>query len=592
MIVLAKQKYYAVKVGKETGIYKTWPECQKQVSGYPSAKYKSFDTLMEAEEYIGECKSFENVGVNQEDGVTILIGGAYQEETELNSYVILMNRDKKYRLEYGRVSDCEKDFKTFLGEMTGVVKTFEIAYELKDELKKATICHQNDEIRKWCIGETKPNTPLSKRLHEMYQDCIKFFQIEFSSIQSPEQQDQINQIAKYALDNDTLSIINNVHYHECNSHTTVALENIKGLNISPSKCIEIINETCKNLQIEMCIKNDIDVKTDKHIVINFNKNYLSSEIHIHTTKDGLTLDVIRGKNLELNFLIIKELDSKYNIGKVEEKKYSYANLTDDQLREVLDNLLMFKEDPNYEFTENKNVADHIKSSFTIKSKTSNEKVYIYIYTNNKLEIRGIKYLLWEDVCYIVEKSIGVTLNDIIGRMNVGVDLNFHIDEVDRCDEDLHKDLGDDLINFLYSYDYDVILSVKCSFDAKVKVRDYGIYIDPLAKAFEGYFKKVLLHMKIVQTEKEMNSPRWTLACVFEDDCTLKNDLHSLLNHDIIIRQKQINVLSSMCDFMWTIRNRINHSGPKGTITYNNYELGLLKYSQIIKLIKDSFKILF
>jgi len=42
-------KFYAVKKGKTPGIYKTWPDCQKQVKGFSGAVYKSFTSLEEAE---------------------------------------------------------------------------------------------------------------------------------------------------------------------------------------------------------------------------------------------------------------------------------------------------------------------------------------------------------------------------------------------------------------------------------------------------------------------------------------------------------------------------------------------------------------
>ena len=43
------KKYYVVWKGKETGIFSDWDSCNKQVSGFPGAKYKSFKTLKEAE---------------------------------------------------------------------------------------------------------------------------------------------------------------------------------------------------------------------------------------------------------------------------------------------------------------------------------------------------------------------------------------------------------------------------------------------------------------------------------------------------------------------------------------------------------------
>ncbi|MBN7274709.1 RNase HI [Ligilactobacillus pobuzihii] len=45
-------KFYAVAKGKKTGIFTSWPECQRQVSGYAGAKYKSFKTQAEALQWL------------------------------------------------------------------------------------------------------------------------------------------------------------------------------------------------------------------------------------------------------------------------------------------------------------------------------------------------------------------------------------------------------------------------------------------------------------------------------------------------------------------------------------------------------------
>lgn len=47
---MAKKKYYVVWIGRQTGIFETWQDCQKQISGYPKAVYKSFKTRALAEQ--------------------------------------------------------------------------------------------------------------------------------------------------------------------------------------------------------------------------------------------------------------------------------------------------------------------------------------------------------------------------------------------------------------------------------------------------------------------------------------------------------------------------------------------------------------
>ncbi len=46
---MAKQKFYVVWKGKIPGIYTSWEACQKQISGFKDAQYKSFKTKEAAE---------------------------------------------------------------------------------------------------------------------------------------------------------------------------------------------------------------------------------------------------------------------------------------------------------------------------------------------------------------------------------------------------------------------------------------------------------------------------------------------------------------------------------------------------------------
>ena len=43
-----KPKFYVVWQGREPGVYSSWDACQKQISGFSGAKYKSFDTMAKA----------------------------------------------------------------------------------------------------------------------------------------------------------------------------------------------------------------------------------------------------------------------------------------------------------------------------------------------------------------------------------------------------------------------------------------------------------------------------------------------------------------------------------------------------------------
>jgi len=46
---MAKQKFYVVWKGHQSGIFTSWAECEKQIKGYEFALYKSFDNLETAQ---------------------------------------------------------------------------------------------------------------------------------------------------------------------------------------------------------------------------------------------------------------------------------------------------------------------------------------------------------------------------------------------------------------------------------------------------------------------------------------------------------------------------------------------------------------
>lgn len=47
-----KKKYYAVKVGRQTGVFTSWADCEAQVKGFAGAEFKSFATEAEAQAFV------------------------------------------------------------------------------------------------------------------------------------------------------------------------------------------------------------------------------------------------------------------------------------------------------------------------------------------------------------------------------------------------------------------------------------------------------------------------------------------------------------------------------------------------------------
>lgn len=56
-------KYYAVRKGQHPGIYTSWPEAQKEVSGFSGAEFKGFNSELEARQFMGETTRSANDGM-------------------------------------------------------------------------------------------------------------------------------------------------------------------------------------------------------------------------------------------------------------------------------------------------------------------------------------------------------------------------------------------------------------------------------------------------------------------------------------------------------------------------------------------------
>ena len=58
---MAKQKFYAVRVGRTPGIYQTWNQAEEQIKGFSGAEHKTFFTEKEAIKYLSFEETKESI---------------------------------------------------------------------------------------------------------------------------------------------------------------------------------------------------------------------------------------------------------------------------------------------------------------------------------------------------------------------------------------------------------------------------------------------------------------------------------------------------------------------------------------------------
>lgn len=185
---MAPKKTYAVRRGRETGLFQTWADCQKQIMGFSGAEYKSFKTLKEAEDYLaGAVKEKPSEVFTTDDGnpstdvIVAYVDGSYDVKTHRygSGLVILWKGQKQTFSFMGDVPQLAQ-MRNVAGEIVGAQKAMEFAVENK--AKKLIIYYDYEGIEKWCTGAWKAKKEGTQMYVRAYEALKKQVIIEFVKV--------------------------------------------------------------------------------------------------------------------------------------------------------------------------------------------------------------------------------------------------------------------------------------------------------------------------------------------------------------------------------------------------------------------------
>ena len=197
---MGKQKFYAVKQGRKSGIYNDWNECKEQVNGFSGAEYKSFTTLEEAKIYMDENVDFEIDG--DVDVAEAYVDGSYEHNLRMygSGVVILKNNivEKTYS-EKG-----EEESLVAMRNVAGEIEAAKIAmkYCIKNDIKNLKLYFDYEGIEKWCIGAWKTNKEGTKKYKEFYDGIKNDLKVEFIKVKAHsgnKYNDEADKLAKGAI---------------------------------------------------------------------------------------------------------------------------------------------------------------------------------------------------------------------------------------------------------------------------------------------------------------------------------------------------------------------------------------------------------
>lgn len=172
--------YYAVRVGKKPGIYKTWDECKKQVHGFKGASYKKFSNLSDAENFISHEEKEEVKSANK-DELIVYVDGSYRNSDKSHSYGVYMFCEKE-EYSFSKRFFTGSEMRNVSGEIKGAMRAMEEAVKLGK--KKIYLHYDYEGIRSWALGYWKTNKEGTKDYKKFYDEIKNKLDVEFIKVEA------------------------------------------------------------------------------------------------------------------------------------------------------------------------------------------------------------------------------------------------------------------------------------------------------------------------------------------------------------------------------------------------------------------------
>lgn len=172
-------KYYAVRIGRNPGIYHTWDECKRETMGFKGASFKKFSTREDADAFINEIEEDKKESA-EKDELVVYVDGSYRNSDKSHSYgVYMFNDEEEYT--YSKRFFKDSDMRNVSGEIKGAMRAMEEAAELGK--KKIYLHYDYEGIRSWALGFWKTNkegTIYYKNFYDSIKDKleVKFIKVE------------------------------------------------------------------------------------------------------------------------------------------------------------------------------------------------------------------------------------------------------------------------------------------------------------------------------------------------------------------------------------------------------------------------------
>lgn len=196
--------YYAVRKGRNIGIYDSWAECEENVKGYSGAEYKKFSSYEEALNFIEDNKDEKIVSDEEslrEDEAIAYVDGSFNLSDFTYSYGIVFITSKNKEFYNGKDKDEELALmRNVSGEVKGAMEAMKLA--LEKGIRTLYLYYDYAGIENWAKGIWKTNKSGTTRYKEFYDSIKDKLDVKFVKVKSHsgvKYNEEADKLAKKAL---------------------------------------------------------------------------------------------------------------------------------------------------------------------------------------------------------------------------------------------------------------------------------------------------------------------------------------------------------------------------------------------------------
>ncbi|OSP82411.1 hypothetical protein B9J75_02845 [Leuconostoc citreum] len=268
---MAKKKFYAVREGKQTGIFHSWPETQAAVDGFSNPVFKGFVTEQEALTFLNDeqnASSTQAVMETQDvtddkdyDLIAYVDGSKLGEKEGYGIGVVLLDNDQNIINTYSKLGSdpIYLQSRQVAGEVEAVL--YALSFASESGYHKIKIYYDYEGIQKWAEKIWKRNTPVASHYLHSFDTLVEDgdLTVHFEKVKAHtgiKYNEKADQLAKQAFSENT-------HVkHSDGSHLFQGIHSRDDL----TTLINIINESDSGLRATL------ERKTEHSITYLFSTN--------------------------------------------------------------------------------------------------------------------------------------------------------------------------------------------------------------------------------------------------------------------------------------------------------------------------------